>query len=973
MSKNQNSQYKDTLNLPKSDFPMVYNHKAIEPIIIEIWKKKNLYRSEFSNYSEKNKSKQIFALAWGPPYANGPIHIGHAFNGILKDFVVKSKFVDGKAVHFRCGFDCHGMPIEIKVNEKLGFTNKDQIKKDPVAFKKQCREFANTWIKSQTEGFKRLGIIAEFEDYYSTMNFDTEAGTVESFAKLVEDGFIFRRNKAVPWCFTCGTVLASSEIEYKNKKDPSCYVLFNIEKDSLKKLKDRLSIPFEEKVSFLAWTTTPWTLPLNKALIIHPSASYELVKINEQYVILGAGLLSRFEHKLKSDCEVLLKFDSQHLANLKADHLFCENETVPVVFDEMVGLEDGTAIVHCAPGCGPEDYLVGLKNNLEIYSPISEDGKYTSMISYKPLEGMSVVEGQFFVLKILNENKKLLFKENIDHSYPHCWRCKNYLIFRATKQWFCDLSKNDLQAKTLQSIDKVNFLPEWGVARFKSFIGGRMEWCLSRQRFWGVPITALKCTNCDHENMNQALFELASSIIREKGIEAWDSISVEEILEHVPNLNKNCPECAGNEYKKESDILDVWFESGVLHSSVFKKENPNLFPSSVYFEGSDQHRGWFQSSMLTSIALNDSPCANTIITHGYVLDENKAKMSKSVGNVVAPQDIIEKFGGDCLRLWVASSDFERDVLISEKMFSTISESYRKIRNTCRFMLLNLEDSNIKELFESNLKTNFDWSKIWLEDRLVLEKLKIMLLKVDDFYANYQYTNIVQEIVSFCTHTLSAEYFDMIKDRLYADAKESSARKNAQMTLTVILKFFLHKISPILTFMAEEFSLFICKNEKSIFELEQPSIEKLNEIIAEWDARSKISEFESFAQSLKETREVAFKNVEKLREIGIVKSFLETKVILNLSSSEKGLALLKELKNKFKTDKDICEFLKYWLNVSQVEIVNESLEGSFNDNKWFLTKIIKLDEERCPRCWYFAKNTNHDNLCNRCHQVVSIEK
>src|SRR3990172_3580972 len=704
---NQKKSFKDTLNLPHTDFPIRSNHKEDDAALLKRWENENLYHRAFTVH----KGEEKFILHDGPPYANGYTHIGHAYNKILKDIVTKSQRMMGKHVPVTPGWDCHGLPIEFAVKKE-----NPELQGD--ALKKACREYANKWIDIQRHEFKQLGVLMDWDHPYLTMDFSYEADILRSFGILVQQGYIERKNKTVPWCPSCQTVLASAEIEYHDRKDPSLYVLFTLAKDVCEKLFPQLQ---NKPMSLLVWTTTPWTLPLNRAVLLKPNTDYVVLETADNYVVVGKSLAEKIVELLGITKNVVAEFNSQTLIESDAQvaHPFIDNFFVPVLVDDSVLTDNGTACVHSAPGVGPIDYEVGVKKNLEIYCPITPDGHYTKDIEPQELAGMSVAHAQGWVIQKLLDANKLLLKSSIKHSYPHCWRCRGGLIFRATKQWFCDLSKNNLKENACEAVSRINMLPAASHNRFEATIEGRLEWCLSRQRTWGVPITALICDACDYAYTNKEFIDEIATHVAQKGIEYWDTIPVESLK----YASTTCPQCTTGVLHKETDILDVWFDSGISHYAVLQKNPALAYPADMYLEGKDQHRGWFQSSLLTSMIIEQTPCTKTIVTHGYTVDAQGRKMSKSLGNVVSPQEIIGNIGTDGLRLWASSIDNSGDPVVSEILLKNVQEVFRKIRNTCRFLLSNIND--------------FDMSK----DAVLAEKMNAI-----DQYALQELFELNEEVI-----------------------------------------------------------------------------------------------------------------------------------------------------------------------------------------------------------------------------------
>ncbi len=778
--------YRSTLNMFKTEFPIRLDSQKTTEEIQEKWKNEKIIEKLKSIRSDKIK----YILHDGPPYANGNIHLGHALNKILKDIVIKSRYMMGYNANCTPGWDCHGLPIEHKI-----MTSNLNIDKNSMI--KECRNYASQWAKKQTESFKKLGIFMDFENPYLTMSPKYQANILRAFSKLVEKGYITRKNKTIPWCCGCQTTLASAEIEYKDRKDPSIYVLFEIEKNEL----------FDyDNLYMLIWTTTPWTLPLNRAIMLKKDSTYLIAKCNDKILIFGKNCLEHLKQITSFEFEIIQELKSNELTKLKAKHLFETSREIPIILDDSVEDKEGTACVHVAPGCGPIDYEIAIKNNIEIYSPITSDGKYSNEIVLKEIENMPVSDGQIWVIKNLHERNLLFFKTSIRHSYPHCWRSHEPLIFRATQQWFFELNHSNFKNKTLNEIKNIKFNPKGGKNFLEATVCSRWEWCISRQRNWGVAIPALIEKDGNNFIINSKSIEKLANFVEKDGIEFYDNLTKEEFA------NKFFEEKIDIEkYKKETNILDVWFDSGVSHFAVL--ETQNEFPADLYLEGIDQHRGWFQSSLLTSVAINDCAPMKNIVTHGFTVDEKGQKMSKSLGNVIAPEEIIKKIGADGLRLWVSSIGNDGDAIVSEKVLQNIAEVQRKIINTCRFILQNIAD------FDFEKDSINDFLKLHEFDKCALQKLNELFLNVLDSYQKIEFSKIFHEISDFCSTFLSTIYFDSLKDTLYCDNPNSFRRRSAQTYLFYILDSITKMISPILSHSAEYIFSFYNKKSESIFFLQ----------------------------------------------------------------------------------------------------------------------------------------------------------
>lgn len=959
--------YKDTLNLPRTDFPIRAQSTIDDPKILARWQEEKLYEKAFLLH----KGAPKYILHDGPPYANANIHLGTAYNKILKDMVTKSQRMMGKHVPVTPGWDCHGLPIEFNVT-------KENPGLSPIELKKKCREFARHWVGVQREQFKQLGVIMDWDNPYLTMNSRYEADTVRAFGKFVSAGYIARKNKTVPWCASCNTVLAIAEIEKYDRKDPSIYVLFKLTQKALNQvfashpevMKD---LSLLTSVGLLVWTTTPWTLPLNRAVTLRPEAEYELLDAQEKFgqcFIVGKALSDKVCAKLGIEKKVLASCSAEQLKGQEVEHPFIENFTVPIITDQFVELGEGTACVHTAPGCGPEDYDVGLKNGLEVFSPITEDGKYAHGIIPAELEGMEVFKAHGWVITKLQECGTLIHKESITHAYPHCWRCRNGLIFRATKQWFCDLSHDGLRDKALAAIEKTTFVPERTKNHLKASVGGRLEWCLSRQRVWGTPIVAFICQQCDHGWVDSKALESITQKIEEQGMEYWDSATVHELL----GEKATCPSCESVNITKEEAILDVWFDSGVSHFAVLKA-NPELaFPADMYLEGVDQHRGWFQSSLLTSVVLEGQQFTKTIATHGYTVDAKGHKMSKSLGNVVLPDDMIKKVGTDGLRLWASSIDMESDAVVSDALMANIQEVFRKIRNTCRFLVSNLYDFEFK-------KDAVELTKLNALDQNAVASLSRFNKEVQQAYLAYDFTGVYHLFTDYCTVELSAFYLDIVKDRLYTDVADGHERRSSQTACWLILDTLTRLMAPILSFTAEQLSdCYQVDKKESIHLTMFPSVDSL--VI-----KSTIKEEQW--QALRKFRSVVLKAIEVLRKEGTIKHSLEAKVTVAMNTAHETAKtvhnLLMDVEKNGQTKE---QFLKEYFIVSQcsVEIFEQNEEeedevivdedgveyfaDSFSADSGLLVKAGHADGVKCPRCWQWEVTDHEHGLCARCQQAVS---
>jgi len=939
--------YKDTLNLPQTTFSIRANAAVKDPETLALWESEQVYEKALTH----NKNGPSFILHWGPPYANGHLHLGHALNGILKDVLCKFKRMSGYSVDLTYGWDCHGLPIELRVaaEQKID-TSKGTA--DVLALKKACRESASSWMRVQHQEFRKMGILADESQRYATMDPSYEADIVRAFGVLVEKGYIERKGKTVAWCAGCETVLASAEIEYKDRKDPSIYVKFVVDTPSAV-LAQALADNNISQASFAVWTTTPWTLPLNEGVVLHPDAEYSLVSVDGEGFLMGAGvadaLIAKFEWQ---NAQVVATIHSTELAGTRVRNPLVASYTVPVILDDAVSLRDGTACLHSAPGCGPEDYVIGVKNKLPITSPLAANGTYTADVRVSEFVGLKVTEVHGTVIRMLQDLSTLIKKETISHSYPHCWRCRNGLMFRATDQWFCNLEKNELAARTINATSDIKFIPDWGHNRFVGSVGTRTEWCISRQRHWGVPIIALVCTGCSAGFTTQEFTDAVAEKVSVAGTEFWDSVSLAELAKNTKlPVSGSCPRCACTEFEKESDTLDVWFDSGISHFGFLK--NRGLFPADVYLEGSDQHRGWFQSSLLTSMILHDKPCMKTIVTHGYVVDGQGRKMSKSLGNGIEPQEVVKAYGTDVLRLWAAASDFQNDISISKDALETLAESYRKVRNTARFLLANCYDFSFE-------RDALSYDQLMLIDRYMLSKLFELNACALESYENYSFTMVFKSINNFCVNELSGFYLEAIKDRLYNDPAASLERRSAQTVVFYILDTMTRLLAPILSFVAEDLYREYASGRGSVQFASMPLLPALfqkNAVDCEnWDA-------------LMNVRREVLRAIERLREAGTVKVGLEVKLTFAIKVADAESAAVAEFIAKTIAPAGIESFFTEWFMVSQVVQV-ESEQGLESSNlPWLFVKAELADGVKCPRCWNYEKTTHADSLCARCSAIV----
>ena len=914
--------YGKTLNLPKTDFPMRGNLPENEPKIFEEIFEKGLYEKML----KKNAGKEPFVLHDGPPYANGEIHTGHALNKVLKDTIVRYKNLKGYYTPFVPGFDTHGMPTEKKAIEKLGL-NRDEI--PVVKFRDTCKEFNKEYIKKQTEGFKRLGAIGDWENPYITYQPQMEAKQIGVFGNMYKKGYIYKGLKPVYWCTDCETALAEAEIEYKDIKSNTAYVKFPvIEGKGL----------FDERDTYVViWTTTPWTLPGNTGITISPEFKYSLVDVQGEKLIMASELVDKVMEVAKiDDYSVIKEYEGKELEGVICKHPFIERESRVVLGSDdtiLVELDTGTGAVHTAPGYGKEDYLCGLKNKLDMVVTVDSKGHQTEEAG--PFAGMYYAKSDKEIIKWLDEHNFLLAKQEITHSYPHCWRCKNPVIYRATSQWFASI--DGFRKEALEAIKDVKWYPTWGEERITKMIEDRNDWCISRQRTWGVPLPIFYCKECEKEYVTSESLDKVQKIVEKNGSNAWFELTEKELMPE----GAKCTECGCTEFVKETDIMDVWFDSGSTHESVLAERG--LPEANLYLEGSDQYRGWFQSSLLTSVATKGKAPYKEVVTHGYVVDEKGRKMSKSLGNGIDPMELINEFGADILRLWALSSDYTSDVSISKGIIKQVAEVYRKIRNTARFILGNISD------FDVNNPVSYE--ELQEIDKWALTKLNKLIEDCSNAYDGYDFKKAYQAINQFCVVDMSNFYLDIIKDRLYTEKLNSIERRAAQTTMYEILQALVRILAPMTCFTAEEIWKFMPHkdNEKldSVMLSYYPEInEKYNnkELEEKWNKIIKIKELVS-------------KKLEEARSEKVIGHSLNAKVTLYAEKDEYEFLL--ENKELLMT-----VFIVSGLEIEKNERKNEEKIG---------VKVEVADGKKCERCWMYSTTVGDDkenpNICHRCSEAL----
>ncbi len=926
--------YKKTLNLPHTDFPMKADLVKKEPDILARWERDNLYQ----RIRQSSKGRKRYMLHDGPPYANGHIHVGTAFNKILKDIIIRSKQMAGFDVPFVPGWDCHGLPIEHKVDMELGERKKSMSR---VEIRRHCRAYAEKFINIQREEFKRLGVTGEWDNPYLTMNYPYEAAIAREFGRFALNGSLVRAKKPIYWCISCQTALAEAEVEYHEHTSPSIYVKFPMISD----LSLRYPALKGKAVSIVIWTTTPWTIPANLAIALHPDLAYIAVDIGDgQVLVLAEGLmhvcLDAFGIR---SYQVLTRLEAAGLERLKARHPLYNRESL-IVLAPYVTLDAGTGCVHTAPGHGREDYETGLQYDLDVYSPVDDAGRFTGEVEY--FAGLEVFEANRAVNRKLAAAGALLLEESLPHDYPHCWRCKRPVIFRATEQWFISLDKNDLRQKALKAIKEVSWIPRWGRDRIYGLVENRPDWCISRQRAWGSPITILYCRECDQMLINQEIIDRVSSLIERSGADVWFTEKEEDLL--PPNTR--CPACGAATFRKETDILDVWFDSGVSYAAVMEARKDLDSPSDLYLEGSDQHRGWFHSALLCSVGTRGGPPYRNVLTHGFVVDGAGKAMHKSGGNVISPLDLIKDYGAEIIRLWVAGEDYRDNIRLSDEILQRLTEAYRRIRNTCRYLLGNLSDFDP----ERDLVPYEELEEL---DRWALHRLHEMNARVRRAYEDFEFHLVYHDLHNFCVLDLSSFYLDIIKDRLYVSAKDSPARRSAQTALHETLAVLVRLMAPVLSFTADEIWQHMpdVKRSPSVhMDLFVPTKEEYRnpELASRWEEIIKV-------------RGEVTKALEFARKEKRIGHSLDAHVILGLPNG---------LRERIDAYKDQLHSL---FIVSAVQVVSsEEVEGGFESEELnaVRVRVSASTTPKCERCWVrdptVGEDEGHPLICRRCLQAVA---
>ncbi len=933
-------EYKDTLNLPQTTLAMRANAAVRELEIQKIWEEGNIYKK---SVDAKDKS-QSFILHDGPPYlSSNKIHIGTALNKILKDILIKYKSQAGFYSPYIPGYDGHGLPIENAVVKDIK-GGREAI--TAVELRAKCREFAHKNLKGQEAEFKRLGVLGDWEHPYLTINPDFEAEQIRVFGQMYKNGYVEKGLKPVYWCASCETALAEAEVEYADHTSTSIYVRFKFDEEDKKKAYSKAGFESDKDLYAVIWTTTPWTIPSNMAISLHPRLEYTFFEKGRDVYVVAQELLASFLADMsweESEIKVLGSVAGKDLELLNTQHPLYERKS-PIILGEHVTTDAGTGSVHTAPGHGLEDYEVGVKYGIEVFSPLNDKGVWTSQVP--DLEGVPYYKGNSIVIERLEEKGALLAKSDISHSYPHCWRCKKPVIYRATPQWFVKVDK--FRTQTLEEIKKVKWIPASGENRISNMVEGRSDWCISRQRAWGVPIPVFYCKDCGEVIVNDETIKHVADLFDKESSDAWVKYSEKELM---PSGFK-CPKCKGEKFQKEKDIMDVWFDSGVTWKTVVEKRHAELghIPVDMYLEGSDQHRGWFQSSLLTAMATEGKAPYKEVLTHGFVLDGEGRKMSKSLGNVVAPQEIIKTYGADVLRLWAASVDYRNDIKIGQNAINQLVEIFKKTRNTVRFLLGNLYDFNPE-------KDYVQYNELKNLDKFALHKLNQLTKQVTEAFENYEFYKYFQHLQNFAAVDLSAFYLDIVKDRLYTAGKKSLSRRACQTVLFEISQALVRILTPVMPHQAED----IWQN---VEECQKGGVESV--LLTEWvkiNPRWENAPLEDEFATILKTREIVTKAIEPLRADKKVGSSLEVAVYIKSPDDAKTILASNE--------NELCNIFI----VSQAILAEEKPQGVLNEyeEEGFVVWVAPAHGEKCERCWKYrtlGEHAGHKTICSECFDAIS---
>ena len=930
--------YKNTLNLPRTDFPMRGNLAQREPELLRQWQAMDLYKK----IRERRRGQQSYILHDGPPYANGDIHIGHAVNKILKDIIVKAKGLDGFDAPYVPGWDCHGLPIELMVEKKVG---KAGHKVDAKTFRDACREYAGKQVEKQRTDFQRLGVLGDWDRPYLTMDYHTEANIIRALGHMIDRGHVIKGFKPVHWCIECGSALAEAEVEYEEKTSPAIDVKFEvIDKDVFWNIVRSKPQPKDKPVSFVVWTTTPWTLPANRAVSLNPHQQYHVIDTGDEFLVLAAQLqdeaLKRYgiDPQIKPGIEIAGQCPGSGFEQMLLQHPFYDRK-VPIVLGDHVTMEAGTGAVHTAPGHGQDDYIVGIRYGLPIDNPVGNDGRF--LPGTELFAGENVFAANDHVIEVLKEKQSLLHAESVQHSYPHCWRHKTPIIFIATPQWFISMDNNGLRTRALEEIRKVLWTPEWGQQRIEGMVRDRPDWCISRQRTWGTPITVFtdRKTGELHPDTVVLIEEIARKV-EQGGIDAWFELDAKELVDH-------------SAYEKVNDTLDVWFDSGVTHYSVLDVDERLHSPADLYLEGSDQHRGWFQSSLLASVGMKGAAPYKAVLTHGFTVDAKGMKMSKSKGNVIAPQQVMKTLGADILRLWVAATDYRNEMGVSDEILKRMADAYRRLRNTARYLLGNLADFDPqKDCVKFDQMLALDQWAVYTAARLQEEIISA--------YDKYNFHLIYQKLHNFCVVDMSSFYLDITKDRQYTTQANSLPRRSAQTAVYHIIEALVRWFAPVLSFTADEIWRYLPGDHSESVFLEgwytgfpqdvitagTPAVININ-----WDR-------------IIEIRDEVSKELEKLRIAGDIGSSLDAEIDIYCFSEDAGILNLLEDELRF-------VLITSCARVHEVSTVPAGCRESDIKGVWI--RATASEFSKCIRCWHHredvGKDNKHPELCSRCIENV----
>ncbi|HED4470238.1 TPA: isoleucine--tRNA ligase [Pasteurella multocida] len=919
--------YKNTLNLPETGFPMRGDLAKREPNMLKSWYEKDLYQK----IRHASKGKKSFILHDGPPYANGTIHIGHAVNKILKDIIVKSKTALGYDSPYIPGWDCHGLPIELKVEGLVGKPNQHI---SAAQFREACRQYAAEQVEGQKKDFIRLGVLGDWDNPYLTMNYHTEANIIRAFGKAVENGHLYKGSKPVHWCLDCASSLAEAEVEYEDKVSPSIYVRFSALDSDAVLAKFNATDKGTGHISAVIWTTTPWTIPSNRAIAIHENLDYQLVQFNDERVILAKDLVEEVAKAVGVEQVVVLgESKGKDLEWLRFQHPFYDF-SVPFILGDHVTTDGGTGLVHTAPDHGHDDYIIAQKNGIEMAGLIGNDGLFKADVPF--FAGKGVFESNDLVVAKLQEVGAMLKFSKIKHSYPHCWRHKTPIIFRATPQWFIGMEKQGLRQQALSEIKKVRWIPDWGQARIEKMVENRPDWCISRQRTWGVPVALF--IHKETEELHPRTVELVEEVakrVEQKGIQAWWDLDAAELLG-----------ADADNYVKVPDTLDVWFDSGSTYYSVVKdRPEFNGQEADMYLEGSDQHRGWFMSSLMLSTATDNKAPYKQVLTHGFTVDGQGRKMSKSIGNIVTPQEVMDKFGGDILRLWVASTDYTGEISVSDEILKRAADAYRRIRNTARFLLANLNGFDPKR------------DLVKPEEMMVLDRWAVDCAyqaqnEIKDAYDNYQFHAVIQRLMKFCSIEMGSFYLDIIKDRQYTTKADSLARRSCQTALWHIAEALVRWIAPVLSFTADEIWQYI-PGERGEFVFTE---EFYNGLFA-LNANEQMND--AYWQQVITLRNEVNRVLEQARNDKIIGAALEAE--LTIYANDTYAPLLAKLQNE----------LRFVLLTSKAEVKPlADADVAEGEVKGFAVKVVRSANHKCPRCWHYSDSKDAESLCSRCDENVN---